>query len=220
MLFRSKMGGGKSRLKVELSPPGGGGKVAVGEIVFIDNAVNPQTGTILVKAQVKNEKEELWPGQFVAGRIILRMEDEAVTLPEGAVQPGQEGPFVFVVEEGRARARNVTVDRQLDGLMVISKGLRGDEQVVVDVPPTLTSGSQVVLATDTGGGKGGKGGKGDKGGKGKGDSEAVGAAKGGGDAKAGREATVDGAKVAPAKEEKAADAGEAKKDGSKGKKAE
>jgi multidrug efflux system membrane fusion protein len=212
-----KMGGGKSRLKVELSPPGGGGKVAVGEIVFIDNAVNPQTGTILVKAQVKNEKEELWPGQFVAGRIILRVEDEAVTLPEGAVQPGQEGPFVFVVEEGRARARNVTVDRQLDGLMVISKGLRGDEQVVIDVPPTLTSGSQVVLATDAGGGKGDKGGKG---GKGKGDAEAGGAAKGEGDAKAGREAKVDGAKVAPAKEEKAVDAGEAKKDGSKGKKAE
>lgn len=159
-----KVGGGKEPLKVEVTPSGGGGIVASGTMVFIDNAVNPSTGTILVKARIKNEKEELWPGQFVSARIILRVEDDAITLPEEAVQPGQNGPFVFVIKEGRARAQNVTVDRQVGQQVVISKGLKGDEMVVAEVPPTLTNGSQITLAGE-GGSKGGKGGKG--GGKGK-----------------------------------------------------
>ncbi len=156
-----KIGGGKQQLKVDVTPSGGSGVAATGTLVFIDNAVNPSTGTILVKARIKNDKEELWPGQFVSAKIILSIEADAVTLPEAAVQPGQDGPFVFVVKEGRARAQNVTVDRQLGQQVVISKGLQGDEQVVIEVPPTLTNGSQVTLAGE-GGSKGGKGGKGGK----------------------------------------------------------
>ncbi len=153
-----KIGGGKKLLKVEVTPSGGSGVAASGELVFIDNAVNPSTGTILVKARIRNDKEELWPGQFVSAKIILSIEEDAITLPEAAVQPGQDGPFVFVVKEGRARAQNVTVDRQLGQHVVISKGLQGDEQVVIEVPPTLTNGSQVTRAGE-GGSKGGKGGK-------------------------------------------------------------
>ena len=148
---------GKEQFKVQVTPAGGSGVAATGNLVFIDNAVNPATGTIQVKARIKNDKEELWPGQFVSGRIILRVEEDAVTVPEGAVQPGQDGPFVFVVREGRARARNVTVDRQLGPQVVIAKGLKGDEQVVIEVPPTLTDGSQITLAGEGKGGKGGKG---------------------------------------------------------------
>ena len=155
---------GKKELKVEIAASGGGAAIATGTLVFIDNAVNPTTGTILVKARVKNEKEELWPGQFVSARIVLRVEDDAITLPEGAIQPGQDGPFVFVVKDGRAQMQLVTVDRQLGEQVVISKGLKGDEQVVIEVPPTLVAGSQVTLRSE-GEGKSGKGGKGGKGGK-------------------------------------------------------
>jgi len=159
---------GKQELKVEVAPSGGGGTIATGTLVFIDNAVNPTTGTILVKARVKNENEELWPGQFVAARIVLRVEADAMTLPEGAIQPGQDGPFVFVVRNSRAEIQNVTVDRQLGDQVVISKGLKGDEQIVIEVPPTLTGGSQITLrgegeSDSKGKGKGkGKGGKGKK----------------------------------------------------------
>lgn len=192
---------GKRDLKVEIASSGGGDKIATGNLVFIDNAVNPSTGTILVKARVKNEKEELWPGQFVSARIILRVEEDAITLPEGAVQPGQDGPFVFVVKDGRARAQNVTVDRQLGPQVVIAKGLKGDEQIVIEVPPTLTDGSQVTLAGEgKGGGKGGKGGKG----KGK-------AAEGGEEGKAGE------AKEGEAKAGDAAPPAEGAKKGGKGK---
>jgi multidrug efflux system membrane fusion protein len=161
---------GKQDLKVEIAPSSGGGAgtIATGTLVFIDNTVNPTTGTILVKARMKNENEELWPGQFVSARIVLRVEDNAITLPEGAIQPGQEGPFVFLVKEGRAQTQNVTVDRQVGELVVVSRGLNGDEQIVIDVPPTLTAGSPVTLRGEGDGksGKGGKGGKGSKGGKG------------------------------------------------------
>ncbi|MEQ1775324.1 MAG: efflux RND transporter periplasmic adaptor subunit [Burkholderiales bacterium] len=164
---------GKKELKVEIAASGGGAAIATGALVFIDNAVNPTTGTILVKARVKNDREELWPGQFVSARIVLRVEEDAMTLPEGAIQPGQDGPFVFVVKDGRAQIQLVTVDRQLGEQVVVSKGLKGDEQIVIEVPPTLTAGSQVTLRGE-GDGKGGKGAKGGKGGKGgKGSKEAA-----------------------------------------------
>lgn len=144
---------GKKELKVEIAASGGGAAIATGTLVFIDNSVNPTTGTILVKARVKNESEELWPGQFVSARIVLRVEEDAMTLPEGAIQPGQDGPFVFVVKDGRAQMQNVTVDRQLGEQVVVSKGLKGDERIVIEVPPTLTGGAQVTLRGD-GEGKG------------------------------------------------------------------
>ncbi len=161
---------GTPDLKVEIAADRGAATMVEGKLVFIDNTVNPSTGTILLKAQVANEKEELWPGQFLAARIVLRVEQDAMVLPEGAIQPGQEGPFVFSVEDNRARVRNIVIDRQVGEFVVITKGLKGDEQIVIDVPPTLAPNSPVVLGGVESKGKGkGKGGKG----KGKGaDSEA------------------------------------------------
>jgi len=144
-------------LKVLISPDRTGVAVAEGKLVFIDNTVNPTTGTIVLKAQARNEKEELWPGQFVSARIVLRVESDAIVVPESAVQPGQDGPYVYVVSEGRARVRQVQVDRQIGDTVVVSGGLTGGEDIVVEAPPTLTGGSQVTV-----GGKGEKG-KGEKG---------------------------------------------------------
>jgi multidrug efflux system membrane fusion protein len=158
---------GTPELKVQIAQSGGGATLAEGDLVFIDNTVNPTTGTILLKARVKNDKEELWPGQFVSARIVQRIEQDALTLPEGAIQPGQEGPFVFVVRDGRAQVQNIEVDRQVGEQVVISKGLKGDEQIVIEVPPTLTAGAQVTVSGASGG-KGGErkaGKKGDKGAK-------------------------------------------------------
>src|SRR5258706_2723880 len=132
-------------LKVEISPNPGAPAVATGALVFIDNTVNPQTGTIGLQARVKNDKEELWPGQFIAARIVLKVEKDALVLPEGTVQPGQDGPFVYVVQDGRAKIKNIQVDRQIGELVVISKGLAAGNEVVTDVPATLTEGAQVTV---------------------------------------------------------------------------
>jgi multidrug efflux system membrane fusion protein len=152
---------GTPDLKVEIAADRGGATMVEGKLVFIDNAVNPDTGTILLKAQVANAKEELWPGQFLAARIVLRVEKEAMVLPEGAIQPGPEGNFVFVVEDGRARVRDVVIDRQVGEQVVITSGLEGNEQLVIDVPPTLANNSPVVLGTEGAKGKGEGRGKGE-----------------------------------------------------------
>ena len=105
--------------------------LAQGKLVFIDNAVNAQTGTIIMKARLVNDKETLWPGQFVAVRIVLTTEPEAVVIPEAAVQPGQQGSFVYVFQPGegdapgRARVQPVKIDRQLGDRVVIASGLMG-----------------------------------------------------------------------------------------------
>lgn len=148
-------------IKVEISPNAAGSPATDGSLIFIDNAVNQQTGTIVLKARVKNEKEELWPGQFVAARIVLKIEQDALVLPESAVLPGQDGSFVYIAKGGRAQLQNVQVDRQIDELVVISKGLSGGEEVVKDVPPTLANGSTIAIRGVDG--KGGKGAGVDKG---------------------------------------------------------
>ncbi len=153
-------------LRVQISPNPGGPVVAEGALVFIDNTVNPTTGTVLLKARVRNDKEELWPGQFVAGRIVLRIEKDALVLPEGAVQPGQDRPFVYVVRGDRAVMQEVQVARQIGDRMIIDKGLTGDEQVVVDVPLALTDGA-TVRVRGAGEGKGER-----EAGKGKNDGKA------------------------------------------------
>ena len=146
-------------LKVQISVNPGAPPIAEGALVFIDNTVNPTTGTVLLKARVKNEKEQLWPGQFVATRIILTVQKDALVLPESAVQPGQDRPFVFVVRDGKAAMQEVKISRQIGDRVVIEKGVTADEQVVVDVPLALTAGSQVQVRAP-GDGKAGAGGEG------------------------------------------------------------
>lgn len=152
-------------LKVEISPNPGAPAIASGALVFIDNTVNPTTGTIVLKARVKNDKEELWPGQFIAARIILRVEQDALVLSESVVQPGQDSPFVYVVRDGRAQVQNIVVDRQIGELVVIAKGLTGSEEIIAEVPPMLTVGSPVTVRRP--GGESGKEGSGRKSGKSK-----------------------------------------------------
>lgn len=145
-------------VRITISPTANSPAVAEGSLIFIDNTVNQQTGTIVLKARVKNEREQLWPGQFVAARIVLKIEQDALVLPESAVQPGQDVSFVFVAKDGRAHIQNVEVDRQVDDLVVISKGLVGGEEIIKDVPPTLANGGAITLRGAEGKGKGkGKG---------------------------------------------------------------
>ena len=61
-------------MRVQTSREQGGATVAEGEVGFIDNTVNPETGTVLLKARVPNENEALWPGEFIAARLIFKVE--------------------------------------------------------------------------------------------------------------------------------------------------
>jgi len=122
-----------------------------GKLVFIDNNVNSQTGTIVMKARLANDKEVFWPGQFVAVRVVLTTQTDAVVVPEAAVQPGQQGSFVYVFQMGendaggRARVQPVRIDRQIGSQVVIAEGLKGGERVITEIPPGLSAGAPVRL---------------------------------------------------------------------------
>lgn len=122
---------------------------AVGELVFIDNALSEAAGTIGVKARFTNTDEKLWPGEFYAMRITLRT-DNAVTVPERALQQGQNGPYVYVAEGGKAVLRLVKVARVLDGTVAVASGLTEGETVLINLPNNLRDGSAVKVAPPAG----------------------------------------------------------------------
>lgn len=117
--------------------------VATGTLEFIDNAVDPATGTIKLKARVPNEKQTVWPGEMVSVRVILAVQPDAIVVPESAVQPGQNGPFVYVADQGKARMQPVVVARQVGPRVVVAKGVRPGQQVIVNIPQALKPGSAI-----------------------------------------------------------------------------
>ncbi len=123
--------------------PQGATQAATGTIAFVENAIDPATGTITVRARFDNADEFLWPGQLCNLRIALRTEKNVVSVPRNATQAGQVGNFVYVVENGVARMRPVTIARSHDGRDVVSEGLKGGESVVVEGALSLVNGARV-----------------------------------------------------------------------------
>jgi multidrug efflux system membrane fusion protein len=143
-----------SPLEVSVTVPGDEGHVIRGELTFLDNAVDQTTGTILLRATFPNPDRALWPGQFVNVTMTLALQPEAVVIPAQAVQTGQQGQYVFVVnQDSTAEYRPVTLARTIGGEAVVQKGITSGEKVVTDGQLRLTQGAQVkiVEANETGG---------------------------------------------------------------------
>lgn len=135
------------KLPVTAGIPNASVPPAEGVLNFVDSQVDQQTGTILVKGQFTNADTRLWPGQFVDVVLTLRVEPQALTLPEESVQTGQQGRFVYVVKpDDTVEIRNVAVSRSQDGLAVIAEGLQAGERVVVDGQSRLYPGAKVAEA--------------------------------------------------------------------------
>lgn len=119
-------------LKVEVEPGAGEPHVAAGELTFVDNTVDPTTGTIKLKATFSNDQRRLWPGLFGTVTVTLAT-PEVLTVPASAIQNSQTGQHVYVVKEDKtAELRPVTVERTTEDVAVITKGLAAGERVVVD----------------------------------------------------------------------------------------
>ena len=116
-----------------------------GAMAFIENTVDPNTGTVTAKARIGNANELLWPGQFIKVEVVLGIEPEAIAVPSAAVQLGPQGAYVFVIKDGVAEVRQVTVKRTQDGESVIGKGLADGESVVVDGQLRLVNGAAVAV---------------------------------------------------------------------------
>ncbi len=119
------------------------GKPLQGDMVFIDNSADSKTGTILLKARFANEDAALWPGTYVELDLISGVQDDARVIPETALQQGQSGPFVYLVDNGHVKVQPVVAGRQVDNDVVIEKGLDVGGKVITRVPRRLEEGSAV-----------------------------------------------------------------------------
>jgi multidrug efflux system membrane fusion protein len=117
-----------------------------GALTFIDNAVDPTTGTIAAKAEFQNQDRALWPGQFVNVRLVLDTDRGAVVAPTQAVQTGQSGDYVFVVKDDQTvEMRQIEVRRAAGDKTVVAKGLAPGDKVVVEGQLRLQPGVKVEV---------------------------------------------------------------------------
>ena len=115
-----------------------------GRIIFSDLAVDPATGSVSLRAIVENPGRELLPGAFVRIRVPTAVADDVIRLPQRAVQTGPQGQFVTIVsEDGKAVPRPVRTMGMTGPDFVISEGLAGGEQVIVNGLQRARPGSMV-----------------------------------------------------------------------------
>ena len=123
--------GNLARIPVEMTTSGGLG--AKGHIQLIDNQVNGQSGTIRVRATFRNDDGRLIPGQFARVRMGQPQQQTLVLIDERAVGTDQDKKFVMVVgDDSRAVYRAVTLGGAVDGLRIVTAGLKSGERIVVN----------------------------------------------------------------------------------------
>jgi RND family efflux transporter MFP subunit len=137
--LREAMGGGGSKVTATIP---GHQRSEEGKVAMVENTVDATTGMVTVRGVMNNENETLWPGTLVATKLVIRTEN-SVVVPTVAVQRSQSGNYVFVVREGAAKVQPVKVERTFQGTSVISEGLSGGEDVVVDGQLLLSDGTRV-----------------------------------------------------------------------------
>jgi len=117
-----------------------------GELTFVDNSVDASTGAIKLKGTFPNENRTLWPGKFVRVHLRLGAIQNAVMIPTQALQTGQDGDYVFVLQPNMTvESRPVVSGIRVESEQVIQKGLQPGERVVTEGHVRLVSGSRVYI---------------------------------------------------------------------------
>lgn len=130
--------------RVEIRPSGAAPRE--GTLIFVDNAVDPVSGTLLLKGEIANQDGGLVPGQFVDVRLVLYVADRALVIPAQAVSQGQQGSYVYVVQpDSTVAVRPVEIEHTQDDLAVVKSGLKTGESVVTDGQLRLSPGARVVI---------------------------------------------------------------------------
>jgi multidrug efflux system membrane fusion protein len=138
----------QAALPVEAVVPSQPNTPVRGELTFVNNMVDTNTGTILLKGTFANANNMLWPGQFVEVSLTLSNLLQATVVPSQAVQTGQNGEFVFVVKPDQTvEPHPVSSSVSYDGWTVITSGVQPDETVVTDGQLRLTPGAKVNIKT-------------------------------------------------------------------------
>jgi multidrug efflux system membrane fusion protein len=129
-------------------------KLADGTLLTFDNQIDPQTGTVKLKAQFPNGQLELFPNQFVNVRLLLDVMKDATVVPSAAMQRGTQGAFVFVVKDDNTVSLRKIEAGPAEGLQVsIAQGLAPGERVVVEGTDRLREGARVEVPAEASGGQ-------------------------------------------------------------------
>jgi multidrug efflux system membrane fusion protein len=142
-LVRKYLGG--SNVKVETYLADGSITPRIGDLYFIDKAVQPGSGTVRARGVTPNPDRALWPSEFVRVRFILDILKNATLVPSQAVQISQSGPFVFVVKpDDTVELRPVKPGQRQEGDLNVIEGVKPDETVVVTGQLALSPGTKVA----------------------------------------------------------------------------
>jgi multidrug efflux system membrane fusion protein len=137
-------------LEVEAGP--GDSALAKGRLDFIDNTVDPATGTVRLKATFSNTDRALWPGEFVNVRLRLRVDDHQVVVPQSAIQQGLDGKYAWRIQSSVATMVPVTVLRSYrpatssqttNEIAILGSGLSPGDVIVTEGQLRLTPGARV-----------------------------------------------------------------------------
>lgn len=149
VLARLKTG---SRLPVEAYDREMKQKLAVGSLLTVDNQIDVTTGTVRLRAIFPNEKNELFPNQFVNVQLLVNVRRDATVIPAPAIQRGPQGTFAYVVKPDRtATVRMIVVGEIQGGEASIKSGVLPGDLVVVDGADRLKEGAKVELRPQRGG---------------------------------------------------------------------
>lgn len=117
----------------------------VGTLYFVDNHLDLQTGTIMLRGSIQNKEHLLWPGEFVRVRIVLKSE-HVMLAPASAVEVGQKGQFVYVVQPDMTiKMVPVTVGDPFDSYIPIYSGVHAGDKVITNGQLNLRTGSKVTI---------------------------------------------------------------------------
>lgn len=133
-------------LKAEVRIPDSGEDAIPGQLTFVDNSVQNDTGQVTLRATLPNPEHRFWPGRFVNVRLVLSTVQSAVLVPVSAPQMSANGSYVYVVKpDSTAEQRPVSLGQRQGDLIVIEKGVQAGERVVTDGQLGVTPGGKVAI---------------------------------------------------------------------------
>jgi membrane fusion protein, multidrug efflux system len=136
----------EGRLRAEVRLPDAADELVIGQLTFLDNAVQNATGQVNLRATIPNVGHRFWPGRFVNIRLVLTTIYGAVLVPASAPQMSAQGSFVYVVkQDSTAEQRPVILGQRQGDLVVVEKGVEPGERVVTNGQLGVTPGGKVAI---------------------------------------------------------------------------
>jgi multidrug efflux system membrane fusion protein len=135
---------GGGRVGVEITLPGESQAGHSGELTFIDNTVDPSTGTITARATIQNKDFSMLPGQYVRARVLIREQPDTLMVPQVAVGSSQLGKYLYVVGAGsKVEMRPVTLGPIDGGKIAVLTGIQAGDKVITGSLQKIGPGLQV-----------------------------------------------------------------------------